>query len=718
MATTIHQLVAKPLLRAARSQRKRDFGYARHLPSASKRQLLSLCAQASSPPVARESQVQSRRTRSSVIGDMNLWPQNIPYTLSDNLEINAKGVILRAFERYRLKTCINFHPWNGEYNYIQFYKGEGCHSPVGNRHKGKQRISIGYTCDKIGSVQHEILHTLGFVHEHSRSDRDDYITVMENNIIPGTEAYFKSYSDKKIDSLNIPYDYTSLTHYSKNAYPKGLSPTIVTKDPYFMDVIGQRMDFSAFDVKRVNQRYNCSSSLTFMDSCDFERENICGMIQSSEDNGDWQRVSQVPGGPDTDQTYLDMCIGSCFFMYFNSSSVNIGEKAILESRLFYPKRKFQCLQFFYYNSGNKNDKLRIYIRQYFTGHHQVSLNLMGEVKDVPTGSWQLYHVSLAATSKFRVVFEGTRGTGPSAGGISIDDINLSETWCPHHIWRISNFKKILNSKGIIYSPPFYSPAGYAFQVALDVRTHNCAGIYFSLISGANDKKLQWPCAWQQATMTLLDQNPDIRRRMSHEKSVTTDPFKTLDNDDEVYFWDTPYKVGVEATFPNGTLYYRSRGFGTSTYITHKWLQSRDFIRGDNVYFLLTVEDISYLLVTEPSLRPTEALVQPPINPCANFTCQNDGICVTRKDKAECRCYAGKDWWFKGEKCEMMDSTKHITMVTVLYTTAVFIFMLIVILLTIHFSMKIYSKKGNKKISNNWVVLGGEEVAGGEGFGKR
>lgn len=39
--------------------------------------------------------------------------------------MNAKGVILNAFERYRLKTCIDFKPWTGETNYISVFKGSG-----------------------------------------------------------------------------------------------------------------------------------------------------------------------------------------------------------------------------------------------------------------------------------------------------------------------------------------------------------------------------------------------------------------------------------------------------------------------------------------------------------------------------------------------------------------------------------------------------------------
>ncbi|XP_019469564.1 meprin A subunit beta [Meleagris gallopavo] len=63
--------------------------------------------------------------RNSIIGDEYRWPHVVPYVLDDSLEVNAKGVILKAFEQYRLKTCIDFKPWEGEENYISVFKGSG-----------------------------------------------------------------------------------------------------------------------------------------------------------------------------------------------------------------------------------------------------------------------------------------------------------------------------------------------------------------------------------------------------------------------------------------------------------------------------------------------------------------------------------------------------------------------------------------------------------------
>uniref|UniRef100_A0A8B9ZGQ7 Metalloendopeptidase n=1 Tax=Anas platyrhynchos TaxID=8839 RepID=A0A8B9ZGQ7_ANAPL len=578
------------------------------------------------------------------------------------------------------KTCIDFKPWEGEENYISVFKGSGCWSSVGNRQMGLQQLSIGENCDRIGTIQHEFLHALGFWHEQSRSDRDDYVSIIWDRIQSGKEHNFNKYDDKTSDSLNVPYDYTSVMHYSQTAFRNGTEPTIVTNIPDFMDVIGQRMDFSDYDLQKLNRLYNCSSSLSFMDTCSFELENICGMIQSSDDSSDWQHLSQVPTGPHTDHTNMGECEGSGYFMHFNTSAVTQGSTAFLESRILYPKRGFQCLQFYFYNTDPNG-----------------TLRFIEQIKGAPANYWQLHHVSLNVTSKFRVVFEGVRGTGLSNGGLSIDDINLSETQCPHHVWHIRNFTHLLNTSpagtaGRIYSPPFYSSKGYAFQVGLYVNgtadsPFNLA-IYLHLISGANDDQLQWPCAWQQGTMILLDQHPDIRKRMSNQRSITTDPQK-LTASSSNYFWDRPDKVGSTAYFPNGTAFMRGPGSGTSAFLTHQRLRSRDFIKEDGIYILLTMEDID----TPDS--------------CPDNPCENDGVCVIVDRKAVCRCPAGDNWWYMGEKCERKGSTQENTIIAVSSSITVFVVMLIVTITTAVCLKKKYIK-GKEKAES--LALEEEEVS--------
>uniref|UniRef100_A0A672Y8H6 Metalloendopeptidase n=1 Tax=Sphaeramia orbicularis TaxID=375764 RepID=A0A672Y8H6_9TELE len=571
----------------------------------------------------------TRQGRNSIIGDQYRWPRTVPYYMEDDLEINAKGVILKAFEQYRLKTCIDFKPWNGEKNYISIFKGGG----------GKQRLSIGTNCDRIATIEHEFLHALGFWHEQSRSDRDDYVTII---------------------SLGVPYDYGSMMHYSKNAFRNGTEPTIVTKIPAFSDVIGQRMEFSDSDLLKLSRLYNCTKAATFLDSCDFERENICGMIQGPGDMNNWMRVSSAAGGPNisTEQMYPEVD-----FMHFETGSANTGANALLESRLLYPKRGYQCLQFFYYNSAGPTDTLKIHVREYDKENPNGKLRYITTIDGAPQELWQLHHVSLNVTKKFRVV-----------RGMSLDDINLSETTCPEFIWRVKNFSHVIDNTPMntpIFSPPFTSKEGYTFQMQL--YPSGKAGYpgelsaYAHLVARQEDTGQTWPCPWKQMTMMLMDQHPHIQKRMSNQRSVTTDPNMKA-TDSEAFFWDDPRKVGVEVTADDGSKYFRGPGSGTAVYLTHLRAKSRDFIKGGDAIFLLTMEGKSIRLHykyetlhlnqgSQTCGRTFQCGPWDELAKCKNSTVKNDGICVVDVGPPACRCAVGDDWWYYGDSCQYKGSTQ-------------------------------------------------------------
>ena len=55
------------------------------------------------------------------------------------------------------------------------YKITPAAAPGSGRWVEKQTVSIGNRCSTFGVLIHELGHVIGFWHEHSRPDRDNYI---------------------------------------------------------------------------------------------------------------------------------------------------------------------------------------------------------------------------------------------------------------------------------------------------------------------------------------------------------------------------------------------------------------------------------------------------------------------------------------------------------------------------------------------------------------
>lgn len=68
-----------------------------------------------------------------------------------------------------------------------------CFSFVGRRGRG-QTVSLSRQgCVFQQIIQHELLHALGFNHEQTRSDRDQHVRILLQNVIPGGSYYRNSF---------------------------------------------------------------------------------------------------------------------------------------------------------------------------------------------------------------------------------------------------------------------------------------------------------------------------------------------------------------------------------------------------------------------------------------------------------------------------------------------------------------------------------------------
>ncbi|KAG7509047.1 high choriolytic enzyme 1-like [Solea senegalensis] len=179
-----------------------------------------------------------------------LWLAGIvPYEISSELA-NREWEIQTALKMISDVTCIRFRKHTNEPNYVVFKDGRGCASYVGCR-GGDQPIFFAPHC-AVGNLCHEIIHALGLHHEHTRKDREDFISVQKQNIVPGRENNFKV---KEGETLNLPYDVNSIMHYGQFFFSKNGLPTLVSKQSG--EEMGQRKHLSPLDIKRLNKLYHC-----------------------------------------------------------------------------------------------------------------------------------------------------------------------------------------------------------------------------------------------------------------------------------------------------------------------------------------------------------------------------------------------------------------------------------------------------------------------------
>ncbi|CAB3992407.1 Tolloid 1, partial [Paramuricea clavata] len=126
-------------------------------------------------------------------------------------------------------TCLDFVKRTNQKDYVYIFSGSGCCSFVGRR-GGKQKLSLGLGCDTFGIIVHELGHCVGFWHEQSRPDRDNYVKILYENIHQQDKHNFKKLEDDDINSLQQRYDFHSIMHYGSDFFAKrGGVDTIVPK---------------------------------------------------------------------------------------------------------------------------------------------------------------------------------------------------------------------------------------------------------------------------------------------------------------------------------------------------------------------------------------------------------------------------------------------------------------------------------------------------------
>jgi len=208
----------------------------------------------------------------SYLGEGDRWPTTArsPRPKSSESWINAIAPVVEKAVEYYQDTNIHFRRFTEEQikanpklsrqfieitDYYDMGSG-GCSSLVGpdpfNDHiqidvENCREFSNGPNPSpySAGLIAHELMHALGFLHEHQRPDRDQWIDVDKRAV----RIFTNDFEKRKDDIVLSEYDLASLTHYGER------EKFITAKNDLAKANIGQSDRLSYYDKKYINEMH-------------------------------------------------------------------------------------------------------------------------------------------------------------------------------------------------------------------------------------------------------------------------------------------------------------------------------------------------------------------------------------------------------------------------------------------------------------------------------
>ncbi|XP_066928918.1 astacin-like isoform X2 [Clytia hemisphaerica] len=209
-----------------------------------------------------------RKRREVVSSTLLLWPNGVvPYNFSNGFPYEKQ--VKEAMREVERLTCIRFVPRTTQRGYVEFIRGYGCYSEIGYKRR-QQRISIGSGYQWKGVIIHEILHAVGFYHEQSRLDRDQYLHINWDNIDTRNKRNFQKY-DRGV----------AVMQYGNYAFAINIRLMTIVSKSDAKERLGQRRGMSSSDIRQLNMRYGCGdvtpppTTTTTVDPSCVDKERYC-----------------------------------------------------------------------------------------------------------------------------------------------------------------------------------------------------------------------------------------------------------------------------------------------------------------------------------------------------------------------------------------------------------------------------------------------------------
>ncbi|KRZ44254.1 Zinc metalloproteinase nas-14 [Trichinella pseudospiralis] len=218
------------------------------------------------------------------------WPNGVVPFVFVSPDKWLEDCVKDAMKTIESVSCVRFIPYNAtahqSFGHLSIKQiKHGCKSHVGRAPGKASPLYLSQQCCiRKGTVLHELMHTLGFTHEHTRPDRKNYIDIDLNNV---AEQHWKNFRKDKQwmkTPITTMYDYDSVMHYSPFAFSKNGNSVIRTRNN---KTVGQRDQLSELDIYKINGLYRCKSYSQCHDSLELNDCIQQGLVMKKCADEEW-----------------------------------------------------------------------------------------------------------------------------------------------------------------------------------------------------------------------------------------------------------------------------------------------------------------------------------------------------------------------------------------------------------------------------------------------
>ena len=177
---------------------------------------------------------------------------------------SQKEKIRNKLAEFNRDTCVNvFECDRNDSRYskkLRIEKGFGCASYVG-MHMADQMLSLADRCENSHIPLHEVMHALGWLHEHQRGDRDNHVKVWPDRCTMTGQSYEGNMGKMGSEWHNdgSPYDKSSVMHYSTTSCARDRNRPVITKPDGSALTLTVGDSLSRHDIWSINQIYECDA---------------------------------------------------------------------------------------------------------------------------------------------------------------------------------------------------------------------------------------------------------------------------------------------------------------------------------------------------------------------------------------------------------------------------------------------------------------------------